>query len=281
MQGSSLPIDVTVQGLHKNEKVQIRYDLADGQVQGEFQTLNEEIQGVNYKLDFGKSLGGIHQPVTYWIHAGDAIAGPYHVDIQIVPLVAIDRIELTYPNYTKLKPRTIQQQGQFEAPEGTIANIYALANQVMTKARLEFDPVLQNKLLVGVRDTVDMQVNKTELHGTWTATLNRKSILEKRLIQYRIKATNTLNESNHDPVLYPIRIIQDLPPEIEFGVKSSNAVEVPLDQSIAIELSARDPDYGLTSISIEGLKENKLTPANPKLLFKEILFESEIGRAHV
>ena len=137
MQGSTLPVDVTLRGLHKNEKVQLQYDLSDGQVQGEVVPFREEIHGVHYKLDLGKSFGGIHQPLTYWIIAGDAKAGPYQVDIQVVPLVAIDQIELVYPPYTKLKSRTLIQQGQLEVPEGTVASITALANQEMQKGRLE------------------------------------------------------------------------------------------------------------------------------------------------
>ncbi|MFN5227767.1 MAG: hypothetical protein ACK5FS_02770, partial [Planctomycetota bacterium] len=273
MQGSSIPIDVTVRGLHKNEKVFLKYDLSDGQVRGQTVPMNEEIQGINYKIDFGKDLGGLHQPLTYWIHAGDAVAGPFDVRIQIVPLVAIDHIDLDFPAYTKLKPRTIPQQGHFEAPEGTVANIHAVANQEMQTARIEFDPVLQNKMFISARDFLDMRVDKTQLEATWTATIDRKNSIEKRITNYRIHAVNSLKESNHDPIVYQVKIIPDLPPEIEFTANSNLAVEIPIDQAISLELNARDPDYGLTSVEIQGVVENKLSPQEPKVIFKETLFE--------
>ncbi|MBU6387508.1 MAG: MSCRAMM family adhesin SdrC, partial [Planctomycetes bacterium] len=276
MQGGSLPIDVTVKGLHKNEKVFLRYDLSDGQSKGQTIPLKEEIQGISYKLDFGKDLGGLHQPLTYWIHAGDAVAGPFDVGIQIVPLVAIDHVDLTFPAYTNLKPRSIQQQGHFEAPEGTIAKIHAIANQEMHTARIEFDPVLQNKLFISAREFLDMKVDKTQLEATWVATLDQKNWINKKITNYRIHAVNGLKESNHDPVLYQIKVIPDLPPEIEFSGNTNLTIDVPVDQEFLVEITARDPDYGLTAVEIQGTVENKLNPQEPKVLFREPLFQSDL-----
>jgi collagen type III alpha len=274
MQGSSIPIDVTIKGLHKNEKVYLQYDLSDGQLRGQTVPMKEEIQGINYKLDFGKDSGGLHQPLTYWIHAGDAVAGPFDVQIQIVPLVAIDRIELVFPPYTNLKPRSIQQQGHFEAPEGTLAHIHAVANQEMQSAKIEFDPVLQNKLFLGARETLDMKVDKTQLDASWIAIIDRKNSIERKITNYRIHAINSLKESNHDPIIHKIKIIPDIPPEIEFSANSNVAVDVPVDQGILLEMTARDPDYGLTSVDIQGVTENKLNPQEPKIRFQTPLFEA-------
>ncbi|MCE2784200.1 MAG: hypothetical protein LW699_04890, partial [Pirellula sp.] len=274
MQGSFIPIDVTIKGLHKNEKAYLKYDLSDGQLRGQTVPMKEEIQGINYKLDFGKDSGGLHQPLTYWIHAGDAVAGPFDVQIQIVPLVAIDRIELVFPPYTNLKPRSIQQQGHFEAPEGTIAHFHAVANQEMQSAKIEFDPVLQNKLFLGARETLDMKVDKTQLDASWVAIIDRKNSIERKITNYRIHAINPLKESNHDPIIHQIKIIPDIPPEIEFSANSNVAVDVPVDQGILLEMTARDPDYGLTSIEIQGLTENKLNPKEPKIRFQTSLFDS-------
>ncbi len=273
MQGSTLPVDVTLRGLHKNEKVQLQYDLSDGQVQGEVVPFREEIHGVHYKLDLGKSFGGIHQPLTYWIIAGDAKAGPYQVDIQVVPLVAIDQIELVYPPYTKLKSRTLIQQGQLEVPEGTVASITALANQEMQKGRLEFDPVLQGKSLLSVGETVEMVVDANKLTANWIAKVDPKN-RKKRESTYRVKATNSLNEANHDPVIYPVKVIPDLPPEAEFGNGIVGPIDLPVNESVSIEVHAIDPDYGLTQVAVLGLGENRLRPSEPKQLFAETLFEA-------
>jgi hypothetical protein len=274
MQGSSIPIDVTIKGLHKNEKVYLQFDLSDGQLRGQTVPMKEEIQSINYKLDFGKDSGGLHQPLTYWIHAGDAVAGPFEVQIQIVPLVAIDRVDLVFPPYTNLKPRSIQQQGHFEAPEGTIAHIHAVANQEMQSAKIEFDPVLQHKLFIGARETLDMKVDKTQLDASWIAIIDRKNSIERKITNYRIHAINSLKESNHDPIIYQIKIIPDIPPEIEFSANSNVAVDVPVDQGILLEMTARDPDYGLTSVEIQGVTENKLNPQEPKIRFQTALFDS-------
>ncbi|MCU0709014.1 MAG: hypothetical protein MUF23_12035, partial [Pirellula sp.] len=118
-QGSVMPMSVTVRGMHQGEGVSVRFDLSDGQMIGESLAMVPEVERINYRLDFGRTFGGIHQPLKYWIHAGDAVAGPFDVKVQVIPLVAVDRTELSFPPYTKLKPRSLQQTGSFEAPEGT------------------------------------------------------------------------------------------------------------------------------------------------------------------
>ena len=102
-QGTNLSIAVALRGMHKGGQAYVRYDLSDGQQVGQRLKMNEDIEGVSYKIDFGKSFGGIHQPLNYWIDAGDASAGPFSLGIQVVPIVAVDRVELEFPKYTKQK----------------------------------------------------------------------------------------------------------------------------------------------------------------------------------
>ena len=246
-QGTSLPISVTVRGMHKGDQVFVRYDLADGQQIGQRLKLNEDIEGVNYRLDFGKSFGGIHQPLKYWIDAGDASAGPFDLSVQVVPIVAIDRIELEYPKYTRLKPRTIQQDGAIEAPEGTRVKLFAHANQPMSKSRLEFDPEVGNGVLLSSSQIIDLETQETQLNGGWLLRLD-KTGTNPTLSTYRVKATNALDESNGDPVIYKIKVLGDLPPTVSLkGIPST--IDIPIDGSQEIEISASDPDFGLVSIT--------------------------------
>ena len=268
-QGTSLPISVTVRGMLKADQVFVRYDLADGQQVGQRLKLNEDIEGVNYRLDFGKSFGGIHQALKYWIDAGDASAGPFELSVQVVPIVAIDRLELQYPKYTKLKSRTIQQDGAIEAPEGTRVSLFAHSNQPMIKSRLEFDPEVGNGVLLSSSQIIDLETQETQLHGGWLLTLDKKGT-NPTLSTYRVKATNALNESNGDPVIYKTKVLGDLPPTVT--LKDINAsILVPINGSRDIEIYASDPDFGLVSIVASAKK------TDGKNLFETECFQSREG----
>ncbi len=275
-QGSSLPLTVTVRGMHQGEGVRVQFDLSDGQVVGETIPMVPEIEGRSYKLDFGKSFGGIHQPLRYSILAGDGIAGPFDVSVQVVPLVAIDRIELQYPLYTKLKPRTFPQQGSFEAPEGTQVRLFANANQVMKKARIEFDPVLDKKTFVRARDTLEMSVEPQSISASWTALLDEQG-RNPTNTSYRIKATNELNETNPDPIVYQLKIIGDLAPEVFLESGLPAVLEVPVNRPREIELRARDPDYGLRELIALGTQSKSVDESKKTERFRHVCFESEEG----
>ena len=273
-QGNSLPISVTVRGMHKGDQVFVRYDLSDGQQIGQRLKMNEEIEGINYRLDFGKSFGGIHQPLRYWIDAGDSNAGPFDLSVQVVPIVAIDRIDFEYPKYTKQKSRSVPQDGAIEAPEGTRVKLYAHANQPMAKSRLEFDPMVGNGVLHSSSHHLDLETRGTQLYGSWMLQLDKKGT-NPTLSSYRVKATNELNETNSDPVIYKIKILGDLPPEVRLQSDLPTTIEVPIDGSQEIEMRAVDPDYGLISLTASA----KRTTGNVDkvMLFEKNFFESSEG----
>ncbi len=277
-QGTSLPISVTVRGMLKGDQVFVRYDLSDGQQIGQRLRMNEDIEGINYRLDFGKSFGGIHQPLSYWIDAGDASAGPFALSVQVVPIVAIDRLEFEYPKYTKQRPRTILQEGAIEAPEGTRVKLFAHANQPMAKSRLEFDPVVGNGVLLSSSQLIDLETQGTQLSGGWLLRLDKNGT-NPTLSTYRVKATNTLNESNGDPVIYKIKVLGDLPPEVRLHPDSQsnkdNPLDVPLDGSQEIEMRGVDPDFGLVSLTAFAKLTNRT--ADKEKVIESICFESSAG----
>ncbi|MFN9853244.1 MAG: hypothetical protein ACK57P_15620, partial [Planctomycetota bacterium] len=275
-QGSVLPVTVTVRGMHLGEKVSLRFDLSDGQLVDQFLPMTPEIERINYKIDLGKTFGGIHQPLKYWVHAGDAVDGPYEVKVQVVPLVAVERTELQYPAYTKLKPRSLLQTGSFEAPEGTRIELFASANQAMKAARLEFDPVLERGIFQTARDLVNMEIVDQQIQGQWIATLDEK-LTNPTVTSYRIHATNQLGESNADPVLYQVKVIADLPPEAAIGSDTPAVLEIPASGSLELELRGSDPDYGLTSLHVFGAPPEQLQLKTRTELFRDTVFESEEG----
>ena len=273
-QGTNLPISIGTRGMYQQDEVYLRYDLSDGQKVGQRIRMKTDVEGLSYSINFGEGMGGIHQPLSYWVEAGDAVAGPFGVKIQTVPIVAVDRLELQFPKYTKLKDRTIQKDGSCEVPEGTRLRIFAHANQPMEKSRIEFDPIIERGVLVHTSGLLDLKTQGTEIEGEWIAKLNEEKN-NPTLSKYQIKATNSLGERNDSPVIYSTNVLADLPPVVRLQSELPSMIELPQDQRLEIEIRTNDPDYGLTLVSAIGKSPNSLSNAVP--MFESTLFESSEG----
>ncbi|MFN7448061.1 MAG: hypothetical protein ACK5RF_07240 [Pirellula sp.] len=273
-QGTNLPISIGTRGMYQQDEVYLRYDLSDGQKVGQRIRMKTDVEGLSYSINFGEGIGGIHQPLSYWVEAGDAVAGPFGVKIQTVPIVAVDRLELQFPKYTKLKDRTIQKDGSCEVPEGTRLRIFAHANQPMEKSRIEFDPIIERGVLVHTSGLLDLKTQGTEIEGEWIAKLNKEKN-NPTLGKFQIKATNSLGERNDSPVIYSTKVLADLPPVVRLQSELPSMVELPQDQILEIEIRTNDPDYGLTLVSAIGKSPNALSNAMP--IFESTLFESSEG----
>ncbi|MEC8555540.1 MAG: hypothetical protein VXZ82_11095 [Planctomycetota bacterium] len=109
--GKPLQVEAELKGLKPGEPVMLRFSTLDGQVRDrelEFEPITE---GFRYGITLITSERGVEQELDYWVEAGDALAGPYRVSLNPLPTVVLDSVQLEYPAYTGLKPRTILAGG--------------------------------------------------------------------------------------------------------------------------------------------------------------------------
>jgi collagen type III alpha len=250
-QGSVLEIKAQVRGLQAIDTVQVRYETTDGQLVDQQIPMEAETEGLFYRLRLGSGSNGIHQDLRYWVEAGDAVAGPYSVTIQPIPLVAIDRVEYVYPSYTRLAPRVVPGDGRIEAIEGTRVTIHGRSNQPLQKARVEIDPVMEQGEFVRASTIYDVRIEDVGMVCDWLLQLDSQRA-SPTLSSYRIKATNPLGESNLNPVIYPIKVLGDIPPEAIWRIDSRKPIQLPVNQTLELPLRATDPDFGLHKVAIEG-----------------------------
>jgi hypothetical protein len=250
-QGSELEIKAQVRGLQGIDTVQVRYETTDGQLVDQQIPMEAETEGLFYRLRLGSGSNGIHQDLRYWVEAGDAVAGPYSVTIQPIPLVAIDRVEYVYPTYTKMAPRIVPGDGRIEAIEGTRVTIHGRSNQLLQKARVEIDPVMEQGEFVRASTIYDVRIDDVGMVCDWLLQLDSQRV-SPTLSSYRIKATNSLGESNLNPVIYPIKVLGDIPPEAIWRIDSRKPIQLPVNQTLELPLRATDPDFGLRKVAIEG-----------------------------
>ncbi len=283
-QGSQLPVRVQLRGLRRGEIVYLQYTTADRQIVDRKIPLEPDLEGLSYKIDFGASQGGVQQAFYYRIQAGDALSREYRVDVHAVPIVLIDRVEYQYPRYTQLKPRVVQGEGRIEAIEGTQVILYGKANQPLSKGRLEIDPEVQEGRFLRASSVRDLSVSDRQVSVDWLLKLDEKRT-SPTLTSYRFKISNTHGESNPDPVIYQVKILGDLPPEVRLLSELPALVKVPLNGRLDMEWKAVDPDYGLQDVrwvvkqGTQVVREESLleTLHTPNLQTTTSLIPSELG----
>ena len=68
---------------------------------------------------------------------------------------------------------------------------------------------------------------------------------------YRIRVWDSAGQTNPDPIVYPIRVIADLPPEVSIVMPRKTPKNLPLGGQQIIEVHAMDPDFGLKQVALK------------------------------
>ena len=246
--GQEVDISAHILGAYADELITCQWNSAEGQ-----QTLN-----LSYDSAVDRYVGTLRIPYTaigsidYQITAGDAKAGPFKLSVRDIPVVAIDRVEYETPAYTKLGSFS-NSVGVIRAIEGTNVVVHAKVNRSIQRAKIEFNPDLVGDRIQATAGVQEMEIDSS---GTQLVTkFKLRSFSEGTGLQtksaYRILVWDDINQQNIDPIVYPIEIINDLPPEINITIPSQSPKDLPINAQQLVELHASDPDFGLSKIELE------------------------------
>ena len=246
--GRMLEVSAKIRGLRPQEPVLIQW--ASGAVSHETEMLVEE--------DVRRYVGQIELPhaaageVLYSIAAGDAVKGPFRLMVQDVPVVAVQSIRYEPPPYTGESPHT-SSSGAITAVDGTVVRLRAGTNRSVTKAKIEFNPKPLGDSIRASAGATELQIDEAGTGLTVSFSLRsakgRSAAVE--LESYRIKVWNESGQTNPDPIIYPIRVIPDLPPEVSIVMPRQSPKEIPIDAQQVIEVHAVDADFGLKHVGLE------------------------------
>ncbi|MGN6543889.1 MAG: hypothetical protein ACTHK7_02485, partial [Aureliella sp.] len=278
-QGRPLAVDVELRGLRLSEPVRVRYSTLDGQLRDQVKELAPVTEGYHYTglvetAQAGSSPGhrGVQHELDYWIEAGDLVSGPHRVTLSRLPAVSLESVHIAFPPYTKLSERSLTG-GEFEAIEGSVATIRAVANQPLSRGRIEVDPELDAQgNLLDARSLLEMQVSDRQLAGDWRLRVNAAGD-NPTLARYRIRGFNERGDANEDPIEYKVRILADVPPEVSIPGPENRTLRMLPNGQMNIEVRASDPDFGLSRLQLEVTRYDMLAK-------QVVLLESEgiIGR---
>ena len=246
--GQSIDIQASIQGLYANEAVTCVWNSVTKQDQFE----------LIYDKEVNHYVGTLAVPYTsarvinYEVIAGDASAGPYTLSVQDAPVVAIDRINYSPPKYTRLGnfSKTV---GAIKAIDGTNIEITAQVNRPVKRAKIEFNPALVGERLQATAGVVEMSIDSTGkgLSAKFAVRTDSNLPGTRAKESYRILVWDEVNQENIDPIIYPIDVLADIPPEIAITLPAKTPKDVPFNAQQRVELHASDPDFGLSRIELQ------------------------------
>ena len=246
--GEQLTVSAEISGISDDEPVRLRYSTVDGQIVDQEVLMTPQAGGLRYECRVpGRAAlggsGGIQNDLTYWIEAGDAISARYDISVFSQPTLVVDRIRYEYPSYTGDAPREVQNTGDISAIEGTIVKIWAVSNQPIASAHVDFEADGRHDLLMNSEDRQASTNFALELRD------DRRS---PRYQSYVLRYTTDEGRKNPSPPKYRIDVQQDYAPEVELLAPEEQTLDVGLNDEVIVEVEARDPDYAVQKVSLLG-----------------------------
>jgi hypothetical protein len=139
-QGSPLKVEVHVRGLRSQDPVLMRYSTLDGQFVNQQMLLEPVVEGLQYAGQLNPGSPGLEQDLQYWVQAGDSLSGPYQVKLVPLPTLAMEKVRVEYPSYTRLPSEELPAAVHIEALEGSKLHVTGSSNQPLDRARLVINP---------------------------------------------------------------------------------------------------------------------------------------------
>ncbi|MEC9092734.1 MAG: hypothetical protein VX438_08525, partial [Planctomycetota bacterium] len=269
-------ISAKIKGLTSQESAKVLVTSDDGRQKDYPVALLFNEQSNRFCATIGE-VGGLKESFSYRIEAGDAKSLDYRIEVRTGPTMFVESVEYIPPAYTGIPVQLVKNPDSISGVEGTLCRIVARANLPIATAQLDLfrkaSSAENAAALVAEGDgkiekikSIPMVVRDGNLAvGELTLELNTQR-KRQRFSHYEVRFVSKEGDESGNPNRAEIEIIPDLKPEIEIMLPQEKVVEVPVNQSEKIAISAVDPDYGLTAIVL--VAENRGNRLFEKRLFK-------------
>ena len=174
-------------------------------------------------------LATVKKDITYYVDIGVKRSDRHTISVFDRPRVEQIDVDYLYPEYTGLKNKTVKDQGDVIAPQGTRIRLHADFNQAVEKAAVHFSD----------GTTLDLAVNDTTASGSFTVTQDAT---------YTINVIDAEQMENEDPYEYIVRSLPDTPPTVTL-IRPGRDRRVMSLEEVSIAATAED-DYGLTEFAL-------------------------------
>ncbi|MBL9124437.1 MAG: hypothetical protein JNG90_12450 [Planctomycetaceae bacterium] len=237
--GESLTVSALVRGLRKDEPVTLYFTTQDGQSVDQPLAMRPPSDSYRHQAILPPA-GGLQQSLEYRIAAGDAKAGPFHVQVLATPAILVEKVQYEFPGYTRLAPRTVERQGDLQGIEGTKVTLWAKTNVDVSGGYIDFN-------CDGSRD-LELAFSGRSAQATFELRLDpsRKPLHTS----YQLRFLDDQKQLNPQPIRYQIEVLPDQGPEIEITQPGVDNYELPRNGAVTIGVRATDRDFGLRRVTL-------------------------------
>jgi hypothetical protein len=267
--GERVAVSAQIHGLRAEEPVRLHYSTADEQLVDESIEMTAPA-GPPHRFEArlprgadGAPEAGVMQHMVYWIEAGDARSRKFKLTVFDRPTIIVQQVKYDYPAYTGFPSKEVASTGDVAGLEGTRVTLAALANQPIKSAYVDFDADGRNDLQMNVdgdRATATFELGlrddrRTPLHGS-----------------YVLRFTSRDGRTNSDPPKYRIDVTPDYAPEVRITKPEEPETTARVDEIVKIGVEARDPDFALSRVWLEGQVGER------QIVLAELLSKNRDGR---
>jgi hypothetical protein len=166
-------------------------------------------------------------PQTEWRNMGVAAR----------PFIESFQKDFIYPDYTELKPvKTIENQGDLKAWEGTIINLSLSANQPIRSGRIEFQWLEKAEEVRQLKPDNENNILRTSIRMTHPGTYRIKNLIG-----------NQLDWEGRPSSIFGITVIPDLAPSVKWIEPQERKLLVAPNDLLSFSALAED-DLGLARV---------------------------------
>src|ERR1041385_7875678 len=181
------------------------------------------------KTDFRFSIFNIQDSVEYFVESNNVRSDVFKLNVVDLPFVKQLDLTLSFPAFTNLPAKTVEDGGDIAALKGTVATITAKLSGKVRAARLVFADGKKT----------DMQLQGSEFVGQLTVSGDTSYYIE--LVSVDGEAYRGSNE-------YDVSVLNDQPPVISFDKPGRDRKATNLEE-VFTQARAED-DYGVVSMDL-------------------------------
>jgi len=259
-EGQHVAVSAEVHGLRGDETPTLYFTTADRQSVDQAIPMAVPQGRYRHEATLPPDSSGLRQNLTYYLAAGDFRSPPFAITVQTAPTILVESVEYAYPDYTGLPPRTVRQQGDLRAIEGTVVTIHAKANTPIDHAEID----LGCRGLRRVRMTAS-RVDDRRASGHFTLRVNPDDPTLPEHDCYQLRYTDVAGREDRRPIRHQIEVIADLPPEVRLVNPPAERIRLPVNGVLPLAVHAEDPDFALREVAVRAVRGDRSLPIRPLL----------------
>lgn len=195
---------------------------------------------------FGGSVPNVTEPLRYRVEAGDLKSREFTVTVFEYPRLERSDAELTYPAYTQLPRRRIEDTRHLSAVEGTLLDLTLQLNKPVARA------VLQPRPRDTRREKVDTPTPPAEPIELTVDPAQARAVLSQFVLrtsgEFDLVLTDAEGRENKAPARFSFEALPNRPPEIKLARPRGDQRPSALEE-LVFEGTAWD-DFGVLAYGI-------------------------------